>query len=42
MQLQVPFQGEMDEALTKVAAECVAACPTAALQFSRSRPAQVE
>ncbi len=42
VQLQVPFQGEMHEALTKVAAECVAACPTAALQFSRSRPAEVK
>jgi ferredoxin len=35
VELQVPFDGEMHEALTKVAAECVAACPTAALQFAR-------
>jgi ferredoxin len=33
VELRVPFDGDMDEALTKVAAECVAACPTAALQF---------
>ena len=35
VELRVPFDGDMDEALTKVAAECVAACPTAALQFAR-------
>jgi NADH dehydrogenase/NADH:ubiquinone oxidoreductase subunit G len=35
--LTVPFDGEMDEALTKVAAVCVAACPTAALSFAQSR-----
>lgn len=29
----VPFNRSLDEALTKVAAECVAACPTAALAF---------
>ena len=29
----VPFDRSLDEALTKVAAECVAACPTAALSF---------
>jgi ferredoxin len=35
VQLEVPFGHDMDEALTKVAAECVAACPTAALQFAK-------
>ena len=35
VELRVPFDGDMDEALTMVAAECVAACPTAALQFAR-------
>ncbi len=29
----VPFSRSLDEALSKVAAECVAACPTAALAF---------
>jgi len=33
----VPFDRSLDEALTKVAAECVAACPTAALVF-RDQP----
>ncbi len=33
--LRVPFDGTMDEALTRVAAECIAACPTAALQWAR-------
>ncbi len=33
--LQVPFDGQIDAALTRVAAECVAACPTAALQWAR-------
>ena len=35
--LSVPFEGEMDDALTKVAADCVAACPTAALSFAEGR-----
>ena len=35
VELRVPFGGDMDAALSKVAAECVAACPTAALQFAR-------
>ena len=35
--LTVPFDGEMDEALTRVAAECVTACPTAALSFAQRR-----
>ncbi|NLX53795.1 MAG: FAD-dependent oxidoreductase [Planctomycetaceae bacterium] len=35
VKLRVPFGGDMDAALSKVAAECVAACPTAALQFAR-------
>jgi NADH dehydrogenase/NADH:ubiquinone oxidoreductase subunit G len=34
VQLAVPFGGDMDEALTQVTSECVAACPTAALRFS--------
>ncbi len=38
VELRVPFDGDMDAALTKVAAQCVAACPTAALQFARPRP----
>ncbi len=33
VQVGVPFDRSLDEALTKVAAECVAACPTAALAF---------
>jgi ferredoxin len=33
VELQVPFGGALDQALTRVAAECVAACPTAALHF---------
>ncbi len=33
VQVGVPFNRSLDEALTKVAAECVAACPTAALAF---------
>ena len=32
--LSVPFGGSVDEALSKTAAECVAACPTGALAFS--------
>jgi NADH dehydrogenase/NADH:ubiquinone oxidoreductase subunit G len=35
VELQVPFDGQMDEALTRVAAQCIAACPTAALQWAR-------
>ncbi|MCP4853114.1 MAG: FAD-dependent oxidoreductase [Fuerstiella sp.] len=35
--LSVPFEGEMDEALTKVANDCVDACPTAALSFAEGR-----
>jgi ferredoxin len=34
VQLRVPFDGTMDEGLRQVAAQCVAACPTAALQFA--------
>ncbi len=34
VQLQVPFGGGMDEALTQVAQECIDACPTAALRFT--------
>jgi len=35
VQLTVPFGGDMESALTKVAEECIAACPTAALQRPR-------
>lgn len=35
--LTVPFDGQLDEALTKVAADCIAACPTAALSFAQRR-----
>ena len=35
VQLRVPFAGTMDDGLRQVAAECVAACPTAALQLAR-------
>ncbi|MHB0959228.1 MAG: FAD-dependent oxidoreductase [Pirellulaceae bacterium] len=38
VELRVPFDGDLNDALTKVAAECVAACPTAALQFARRPP----
>jgi NADH dehydrogenase/NADH:ubiquinone oxidoreductase subunit G len=34
VQLAVPFGHRLDEGLTKVAAECVAACPTGALSLS--------
>ncbi|MBM4090136.1 MAG: FAD-dependent oxidoreductase [Planctomycetes bacterium] len=34
VELQVPFGRGLDEALTRVAAQCVAACPTAALRFA--------
>jgi ferredoxin len=39
--LTVPFDGQLDEALTKVAGECIDACPTAALSFAASRRAPV-
>ncbi len=32
-----PFEGTMDDALTKVADDCIAACPTAALSFAEKR-----
>ena len=35
--VSVPFDGQMDDALSKVAADCVAACPTAALSFAEKR-----
>lgn len=38
VQIGVPFDRSLDEALTKVAAECVAACPTAALAFAAKAP----
>jgi ferredoxin len=38
IQLAVPFGGGFDEGLTKVAAECVAACPTGALAFNLRAP----
>ncbi|MBN1854147.1 MAG: (2Fe-2S)-binding protein [Pirellulales bacterium] len=34
VRLQVPFDGSLDDALTQVAAACIAACPTAALTFA--------
>lgn len=42
VQLTVPFGGDMDDALRKVAAECVQACPTGALRFSRSKLVQLD
>jgi NADH dehydrogenase/NADH:ubiquinone oxidoreductase subunit G len=33
VRIGVPFQRSLEEALGKVAAQCVAACPTAALAF---------
>ena len=42
VELHVPFDGQMDEALTKVAAECVAACPTAALQLARHQTVKLD
>ncbi len=36
VRLRVPFQGTMDEALQKVANECIEACPTGALAFARN------
>lgn len=38
VRLAVPFDGGMDQALSKVAAQCVSACPTGALRFARARP----
>jgi heterodisulfide reductase subunit A-like polyferredoxin len=38
IELAVPFQRSLDEGLSKVAAECVAACPTGALAFNVRRP----
>ncbi len=35
--VSVPFDGEMDDGLSRVAADCVAACPTAALSFAEKR-----
>ncbi len=37
VEVTVPFEGKMDEGLTKVAAECIKACPTAALSFAEKR-----
>jgi ferredoxin len=37
--IEVPFERGLDEALQKVAAECVAACPTAALSFAHQHTA---
>ena len=42
VELRVPFGGEMDEALTKVAAECVKHCPTAALQMARNKVVKLD
>jgi ferredoxin len=42
VRLAVPFDRSLDEALTKVAAECVAVCPTAALCFDRERVHTIE
>jgi ferredoxin len=41
VRLSVPFQGSMDDALQKVADECISACPTGALFFSKPRQACV-
>ena len=38
VRLSVPFRGSLDEALTRVAEECVQACPTGALYFADHRP----
>ena len=38
VRLQVPFQRNFDEALQKVAAECIAACPTGALAPASRQP----
>jgi ferredoxin len=40
VELHVPFDASMDEALTKVAEQCVAHCPTAALQMTRDKTIQ--
>ncbi len=40
VELHVPFDASMDEALTKVAEICVEHCPTAALQMSRDKTVQ--
>lgn len=37
IELSVPFGGTMDQGLSKVAAECIEACPTAALSFAEKR-----
>ena len=37
----VPFSGSMEQALSRVAAECVAACPTSALALKRELPTQL-
>jgi ferredoxin len=37
VRLSVPFQGTMDEGMSKVAEECVAACPTGAIYFTDGR-----
>ena len=42
LQVTVPFGGEMDDALRKVAADCVQACPTGALRFSPSKLVQLD
>ncbi len=38
IRVEVPLDGTMNEGLGKLAAACVAACPTAALSFDDSRP----
>lgn len=37
VEVTVPFEGKMDEGLSKVAADCIDACPTAALSFAEKR-----
>ena len=39
VRLDVPFNHGMDEALSKVACECIDACPTGALMFAKDRVA---
>jgi ferredoxin len=39
VRLDVPFRHEMDEAMSKVAAQCIEACPTGALMFAKDRVA---
>ena len=41
VEVTVPFDGEMDDGLSKVAADCIGACPTAALSFAEKRRAPV-